>query len=114
MKALQLRISNVNDLLLKECDYRNRVDQIQGQIKHMINENTEGRCVLEKALDMLDDEHTEEGNFMSNRIEENFQSRRSSSNSEAGWANSSSYSVDQQAVKRGSSYYSQQARDELP
>ncbi len=60
----------------------------------MINENTEGRCVLEKALDMLDDEHTEEGNFMSNLIEENFQSRRSSSNSEAGWANSSSYSVD--------------------
>ena len=75
----------------------------------MINENTEGRCVLEKALDMLDESnHTEEGNFISNRIEENYQSRRSSSNSEAGWGDSSSYSV-----KRGS-YYSQQAKDELP
>jgi hypothetical protein len=72
VKELQLRISNVNDLLLKECDYRDRVDQIQGQIKNMINENTEGRCVLKKALDMLDDEQTEEGNFISNRIEENF------------------------------------------
>jgi hypothetical protein len=52
--AMEKKISSVHDLLKSEIGYRERVDRMQTQISDMINENSEGRNVLEKALDMLD------------------------------------------------------------
>ena len=52
--AMEKKISSVHDLLKSEIGYRERADRMQTQISDMINENSEGRNVLEKALDMLD------------------------------------------------------------
>jgi hypothetical protein len=52
--AMEKKISSVHDLLKSEIGYRERVNRMQTQISDMINENSEGRNVLEKALDMLD------------------------------------------------------------
>lgn len=51
---MEKRIAAVHELLRTEIAYRDRVDRMQTQISDMINENSEGRNMLEKALDMLD------------------------------------------------------------
>lgn len=51
---MEKRIEAVHELLKEEISYRDRADRIQTQISDMMNENSEGRNVLEKALDMLD------------------------------------------------------------
>jgi Trp operon repressor len=60
VRAMERRISAVNELLKTEIAYRERVDRIQNQLTDMINMNTVGKNVLEKALDLLNESHEEE------------------------------------------------------
>jgi hypothetical protein len=112
--AMEKRISAVYELLRTERGYRDRVDRMQTQISDMINENSEGRNMLEKALDMLDQSHEEQCSRINSRIEKNFHSMRSSHTSSE-WTNSGREEIVSQQLRGSFSAFSNvNPPDELP
>lgn len=69
---MEKRISAVHELLKTEVAYRERVERIQMQLSDMIYSNNEGKNVLEKALDLLNESHEEECYAIKSEIEHNF------------------------------------------
>lgn len=60
VRSMEKRIFAVHELLKTEIAYRERVERIQAQLSDMIYVNNEGKNVLEKALDLLNESHEEE------------------------------------------------------
>ena len=60
VRSMEKRTSAVNELLKTEIHYRERVERLQAQLSDMIFCNNEGKNVLEKALDLLNESHEEE------------------------------------------------------
>ena len=80
VKTMERRLSSLHELLKTEIAYRERVDRIQSQLSDMISNNNDGRNVLEKALDLLNESHEEECSAIKNEIEQSFQSMSKSEN----------------------------------